>query len=99
MVLGKNVAIFIGNGAEIQPLEKDRKSPVFKLYFIVLVVRQVVQEENNILQVDLSKPPDDDIADDRPVSVRDALVFLELANFESELSVPGPKGQCHLRLF
>ena len=54
----------------------------------------MVQEENNILQVDLSKPPDDDIADDRPVSVRDALVFLELANFESELSVPGPKGQC-----
>ena len=54
----------------------------------------MVQEENNILQVDLSKPPDDDIADDRPVSVRDALVFLELANFESELSVPGPKGLC-----
>ena len=28
MVLGKKVAISIGNGAEIQPLEKGRKSPV-----------------------------------------------------------------------
>ena len=65
-----------------------------ELVLILFIVRQVVQEENNILQVDLSKPPDDDIADDRPVSVRDALVFLELANFESELSIPGPKGQC-----
>ena len=45
-----------------------------------------------MLQVDLSKPPDEDIADDRPVSVRDALVFLELANFETELSVPGASG-------
>ena len=56
------------------------------------VFNQVVQEENNVLQVDLSKPPDEDIVDDCPVSVRDALVFLELANFETEHSVPGVSG-------
>ncbi|XP_021370867.1 RING finger protein 17-like isoform X2 [Mizuhopecten yessoensis] len=41
----------------------------------------VISEVNNVLHVDLSKPPDDDIVDDRPISVRDTLVFLELANF------------------
>ena len=55
-------------------------------------MEQVIHEENNVLQVDLSKPADEDIADDRPVSVRDALVFLELANFETEHSVPGVSG-------
>ena len=29
MVLGKKVAIFVGNGAEIRPLEKGRKCPEF----------------------------------------------------------------------
>ena len=53
---------------------------------------QVLKEENNILQVDLSKPPDSDIVDDTPVSVRDALVFFELANLESPNSLPNPRG-------
>ena len=40
--------------------------------------------------VDLSKPPDEEIIDDRPISVRDALVFLELAKLESPYSLPEP---------
>ncbi|XP_071137588.1 RING finger protein 17-like isoform X1 [Mytilus edulis] len=43
----------------------------------------VVREVNNVLHVDLSKPPNEDIKDDRPISVRDSLVFLELAKFIS----------------
>ncbi|XP_060079658.1 RING finger protein 17-like [Ylistrum balloti] len=45
------------------------------------LIMLVISEVNNVLHVDLSKPPDDDIVDDRPISVRDTLVFLELANF------------------
>lgn len=60
-----------------------------------------MKEENNILMVDLSKPPDEDntedvITDDRPVSVRDALVFLELANLESPYSLPEPGGKVYM---
>lgn len=40
------------------------------------------EERNNILNVDLSQVADD-ISNDVPVSVRDALVFLEHAVFES----------------
>ena len=43
----------------------------------------VIREVNNILHVDLSKPPNEDIKDDRPISVRDSMVFLELARFIS----------------
>ncbi|KAK3578563.1 hypothetical protein CHS0354_025278 [Potamilus streckersoni] len=56
------------------------------------ILMSVISELNNILQVDLSKPPYDDILNDTPVSVRDALVFLELARFESPASVPVPGG-------
>ncbi|XP_053397741.1 RING finger protein 17-like isoform X2 [Mercenaria mercenaria] len=52
----------------------------------------IVREVNNIMYVDLCKPADDDIVDDRPMSVRDALVFLDLARFESPCSLPEPGG-------
>jgi hypothetical protein len=42
--------------------------------------------------VDLSKPGCDDIEDDRPVSVRDTLVFLEVACFATPASVPTTPG-------
>lgn len=52
-----------------------------------------------MMYVDLSKPPADDIDDDRPMSLRDALVFLELACFTSPMSVPSsPNGQLCLSL-
>ncbi|CAH1798876.1 unnamed protein product [Owenia fusiformis] len=50
----------------------------------------VINHANSVMYVDLSKPPNEDIEDDRPVSVRDALVFLELAVFLSEASVEIP---------
>ena len=37
MVLGKKVAISIANGAEVRPLEKGRKSPVFGSEKVVLL--------------------------------------------------------------
>ena len=42
------------------------------------------------LYVDLRKPDDDEptLDDDRPISVRDALVFLEVAVFFSPASQP-----------
>ncbi|KAI0240502.1 hypothetical protein LSAT2_008731 [Lamellibrachia satsuma] len=46
-----------------------------------------VLREGEITFVDLSKPPSDEIEDDRPVSMRDALVFLELTRFSSPRSV------------
>ncbi|XP_064594560.1 RING finger protein 17-like [Liolophura sinensis] len=44
----------------------------------------VIQEVNNVLHVDLCKPPNTDIRDDCAMSVRDALVFMELANYYSQ---------------
>lgn len=41
----------------------------------------VIREVNNVLHVDLSKPLLDSAKDEVPVSIRDALVFLELAQF------------------
>lgn len=41
----------------------------------------VVSERNNVLQVDLSKPVLDATKNEVPISIRDALVFLELAQF------------------
>ncbi|XP_013416573.1 RING finger protein 17 [Lingula anatina] len=43
------------------------------------MLMSVVKNVNNVMHVDLSKPPNDGIQDDRPVSMRDSLVFLELA--------------------
>ncbi|XP_070568958.1 RING finger protein 17-like isoform X2 [Ptychodera flava] len=50
----------------------------------------VLNHASGMLYVDLHKPPSDDIDDDVPVSVRDALVFLEVAQFESSASCPLP---------
>ncbi|XP_051882620.1 RING finger protein 17 [Pristis pectinata] len=48
----------------------------------------VLGEEGDRLLVDLQKPPLDKMENDVPVSLRDALVFLELARFVNECSVP-----------
>ncbi|XP_078077573.1 RING finger protein 17 [Mustelus asterias] len=50
----------------------------------------VLGEDGDKLLVDLKKPPMDKMESDVPVSLRDALVFLELARFVSEYSVPVP---------
>ncbi|XP_043547808.1 RING finger protein 17 [Chiloscyllium plagiosum] len=50
----------------------------------------VLGEDGDKLLVDLKKPPMDKMESDVPVSLRDALVFLELARFVSEYSIPMP---------
>nr|XP_025037536.1 RING finger protein 17 isoform X3 [Pelodiscus sinensis] len=49
------------------------------------VIMKVFREENGVLIVDLKKPPVNKIRSDMPVSLKDALVFTELARFRSQL--------------
>nr|XP_033804362.1 RING finger protein 17 isoform X2 [Geotrypetes seraphini] len=51
------------------------------------VLMKVFKEEDGKLIVDLKKPTSDKISSDMPVSLRDALVFMELARFRSQLPV------------
>uniref|UniRef100_A0ACB8FH81 RING finger protein 17 n=1 Tax=Sphaerodactylus townsendi TaxID=933632 RepID=A0ACB8FH81_9SAUR len=48
------------------------------------VQMKVFREENGVLIVDLMKPPANKISSDMPISLRDALVFLDLASFRTE---------------
>ncbi|KAM6448641.1 RING finger protein 17 isoform 3-T5 [Liasis olivaceus] len=50
------------------------------------VLMKVFREENGVLIVDLMKPPANKISSDMPVSLRDALVFLDLASFCTDIS-------------
>ncbi|KAF7251076.1 RING finger protein 17 [Varanus komodoensis] len=50
------------------------------------VLMKVFREEDGVLIVDLMKPPANKISSDMPVSLRDALVFLDLASFRTELA-------------
>lgn len=45
------------------------------------VLMKIFREENGVLIVDLMKPPANKISSDMPVSLRDALVFLDLARY------------------
>lgn len=44
-----------------------------------VVLMTIFREENGVLIVDLKKPPHNKINSDMPVSLKDALVFLDLA--------------------
>ncbi|ELU03273.1 hypothetical protein CAPTEDRAFT_55807, partial [Capitella teleta] len=48
------------------------------------------RSDAEVLEVEMVKPPSDEIQDDRPVSVCDVLVFKELAHFVVD---PSPSGQ------
>ncbi|XP_053165407.1 RING finger protein 17 isoform X2 [Hemicordylus capensis] len=50
------------------------------------VLMKVFREQDGVLIVDLMKPPANKISSDMPVSLRDALVFLDLARFRTEHS-------------
>ena len=52
----------------------------------------MIKETEDLLFVDLSRPASEEIEDDGPVSVRDALVFLDMASFVSPHSVPSKIG-------
>ncbi|XP_054718461.1 RING finger protein 17-like [Uloborus diversus] len=78
----------------IQPANGVDWSPVALSTFTKFVEKknllmQTYEERNNILFVDLSQKPDSSIACDTPVSVRDALVFLEHAVFPAGVTSPG----------
>jgi tudor domain-containing protein 1/4/6/7 len=49
----------------------------------------VMGHNEGVTLVDLSRPPVTDISSDCPVSIRDALIFLEFAKFASAFSSPG----------
>uniref|UniRef100_A0A8D0C177 Ring finger protein 17 n=1 Tax=Salvator merianae TaxID=96440 RepID=A0A8D0C177_SALMN len=50
------------------------------------VLMKVFGEEDGVLIVDLVKPPANKISSDMPVSLREALVFLDLASYRTEFS-------------
>ena len=62
------------------------------MYIDVSLAAQILNHTDSLFFVDLSKPPTDEIEDDRPMSMRDALVFLEYASFMKSESAPNAKG-------
>ncbi|KAM4860256.1 RING finger protein 17 isoform 2-T2 [Thomomys bottae] len=64
--------------------EEEAKVEFLKMVNNKAVLMKVFREENNVLIVDLQKPPTNKISSDMPVSLRDALVFMELARFRSQ---------------
>ncbi|KAM6283465.1 RING finger protein 17 [Spheniscus humboldti] len=50
-----------------------------------VVLMTIFREEDGVLIVDLKKPPFNKISSNMPVSLKDALVFLDLARFRSQL--------------
>ncbi|KAG8524766.1 RING finger protein 17, partial [Galemys pyrenaicus] len=64
--------------------EEDAKVEFLKMVNNKAVLMKVFKEEDGVLIVDLQKPPTNKISSDMPVSLRDALVFMELARFRSQ---------------
>ncbi|NXC42199.1 RNF17 protein, partial [Penelope pileata] len=50
-----------------------------------VVLMTIFREEDGVLIVDLRKPPYNKISNDMPLSLKDTLVFLDLARFKSNL--------------
>ncbi|XP_073898932.1 RING finger protein 17 isoform X2 [Castor canadensis] len=64
--------------------EEEAKVEFLKMVNNKAVLMKVFREEDDVLIVDLQKPPTNKISSDMPVSLRDALVFMELARFRSQ---------------
>ncbi|CAO2591083.1 RING finger protein 17 [Lemmus lemmus] len=64
--------------------EKEAKVEFLKMVNNKAVLMKIFGEEDDVLIVDLQKPPTNKISSDMPVSLRDALVFMELARFRSQ---------------
>ncbi|XP_077014883.1 RING finger protein 17 [Tamandua tetradactyla] len=69
---------------------EEAKVEFLKMVNNKAVLMKVFREEDGVLIVDLQKPPANKISSDMPVSLRDALVFLELARFRSQ----SPRNHC-----
>lgn len=63
---------------------EEVKEEFLKMVNNKVVLMKVFKEENGKLIVDLKKPRTNKITSDMPVSLRDALVFTELARFRSQ---------------
>uniref|UniRef100_A0A8D0GWB4 RING finger protein 17 n=1 Tax=Sphenodon punctatus TaxID=8508 RepID=A0A8D0GWB4_SPHPU len=63
----------------------DARTEFLRMVKNKTVLMKVFKEEGGVLIVDLQKPPTNKITDDMPVSLRDALVFMELARFQTQL--------------
>ncbi|XP_069858096.1 RING finger protein 17 isoform X2 [Dipodomys merriami] len=64
--------------------KEEAKVEFLKMVNNKAVLMKVFREEDDVLIVDLQKPPTNKISSDMPVSLRDALVFMELARFRSQ---------------
>uniref|UniRef100_A0A2K6NMR3 RING finger protein 17 n=1 Tax=Rhinopithecus roxellana TaxID=61622 RepID=A0A2K6NMR3_RHIRO len=64
--------------------EEEAKEEFLKMVNNKAVSMKVFREEDGVLIVDLQKPPPNKISSDMPVSLRDALIFMELAKFKSQ---------------
>ncbi|XP_006146784.1 RING finger protein 17 isoform X2 [Tupaia chinensis] len=64
--------------------KEEAKVEFLKMVNNKAVLMKVFREEDGVLIVDLQKPPANKISSDMPVSLRDALVFMELARFRSQ---------------
>ncbi|XP_013360965.1 PREDICTED: RING finger protein 17 isoform X2 [Chinchilla lanigera] len=64
--------------------KEEAKVEFLKMVNNKAVLMKVFREEDGVLIVDLQKPPTNTISSDMPVSLRDALVFMELARFRSQ---------------
>ncbi|XP_021092053.1 RING finger protein 17 isoform X1 [Heterocephalus glaber] len=64
--------------------EEEAKVEFLKMVNNKAVLMRVFGEEDGVLIVDLQKPPTNKISSDMPASLRDALVFMELARFRSQ---------------
>nr|XP_042912960.1 RING finger protein 17 [Parasteatoda tepidariorum] len=90
---------------DINPIHGDEWSEECIKTFAKLVkdkslIMQVYEERNNVFFVDLCQAADNEITSDTPVSVRDMLVFLELALFPSGIkTVPVIKRSKNLRSY
>ncbi|XP_054433446.1 RING finger protein 17 [Pteronotus mesoamericanus] len=62
---------------------EEAKVEFLKMVNNKAVLMKIFGEEDGMLIVDLQKPPTNKISSDMPVSLRDALVFMELARFRS----------------
>uniref|UniRef100_A0A8C6CTX3 Ring finger protein 17 n=1 Tax=Moschus moschiferus TaxID=68415 RepID=A0A8C6CTX3_MOSMO len=58
---------------------EEAKIEFLKMVNKKAVLMKVFKEEDGVLIVDLQKPPTNKISSDMPVSLRDALIFMELA--------------------
>ncbi|XP_042638922.1 RING finger protein 17 [Orycteropus afer afer] len=63
---------------------EEAKVEFLKMVNKKAVLMKVFREEDGVFIVDLQKPPTNKISSDMPMSLRDALVFMELARFRSQ---------------